>query len=82
MVRVTLYTRVGCHLCDDAKDVLDAVRAERPFALDVVDIDADPALAARYTTEVPVVLVDGRKAFKYRVDPSALRDQLARAEAP
>lgn len=82
MVRVILYTRVGCHLCDVAKEVLDAVREELPFDLDVTDIDADPALVALYTTEVPVVLVGGRKAFKYRVDPDALRDKLLRAEAP
>lgn len=82
MVRVTLYTRVGCHLCDVAKEVLDAVREELPFDLDVTDIDTDPALIALYTTEVPVVLVGGRKAFKYRVDPGALRDKLLRAEAP
>lgn len=82
MVRVTLYTRVGCHLCDDAREVLDAVREELPFDLDVTDIDTDPELAARYTTEVPVVLVEGRKAFKYRVDPIALRDKLLRAEVP
>lgn len=82
MVRVTLYTRVGCHLCDVAKEVLDAVREELPFDLDVTDIDTDPALVALYTTEVPVVLVGGRKAFKYRVDPDALRDKLLRAEAP
>lgn len=80
MVRVTLYTRVGCHLCDDAKEVLDAVREELPFDLDVTDIDTDPALVALYTHEVPVVLVGGRKAFKYRVDPIELRDRLLRAE--
>lgn len=80
MVRVTLYTRVGCHLCDDAKEVLDAVREELPFDLDVTDIDTDPSLVALYTNEVPVVLVDGRKAFKYRVDPIELRGRLLRAE--
>jgi glutaredoxin len=82
MVRVTLYTRARCHLCDVAKEVLDAARVELPFDLDVVDIDADPALVALYTTEVPVVMVDGRKAFKYRVDPAALREKILRAEAP
>lgn len=82
MVRVTLYTRAGCHLCDVAKGVLEAARAERAFALEVVDVDGDPALRAMYTNEVPVVLVGGRKAFKYRVEPEALRACLDRAEAP
>ncbi|MFO0606811.1 MAG: glutaredoxin family protein [Polyangiales bacterium] len=82
MITVTLYTRVGCHLCDDAKEVLEAVRADDPFALEVVDIDGDPALRALYTDEVPVIAVAGRKAFKYRVTPEALRERLAREARP
>lgn len=82
MVTVTLYTRARCHLCDDAHDALVGVQREHPFALDVVDVDSDPELVALYGLEVPVVMVAGRKAFKYRVDPAVLRDRLARAEAP
>jgi glutaredoxin len=78
---VTLYTRVGCHLCDVAKDVLEDVRRERPFELTTVDIDTDPELVRLYGEEVPVVAVDGRKAFKYRVDAAALRERLDRASA-
>jgi glutaredoxin len=78
---VTLYTRVGCHLCDVAKDVLDEARRERPFDLATIDVDTDPALVERYGLEVPVVTINGRKAFKFRVDPAALRDRLARASA-
>ncbi len=77
---VTLYTRVGCHLCDVVKDVLDQVRAERPFDLTTIDVDTDPELVRLYGEEVPVVAIDGRKAFKYRVDPAALRERLDRAE--
>jgi glutaredoxin len=77
---VTLYTRVGCHLCDDAKAVLDEVRRERAFDLTTVDIDTDPELVRVYGEEVPVVTIDGRKAFKLRVDPAALRARLDRAE--
>ncbi|MEI8254375.1 MAG: glutaredoxin family protein [Deltaproteobacteria bacterium] len=76
--RVTLYTRVRCHLCDVAKEVIDTVRLDRAFDLDVIDIDTDPGLVAKYGTEVPVILVNGRKAFKYRVEPAALREQLDR----
>ena len=78
---VTLYTRVDCHLCEIVKGVLEQVRSERPFDLVTLDIDADPALLALYDTEVPVVTLNGRKAFKYRVDPAALRDRLDRAAA-
>ena len=78
---VTLYTRVNCHLCEVVKGVLDDVRRERPFDLTVVDVDTDPELVRLYDQEVPVVAINGRKAFKYRVDPAALRDRLDRAEA-
>lgn len=80
--KVTLYTRVRCHLCDVAKGVLDDVRRERPFELTIVDVDTDAELAELYGGEVPVVLVDGRKAFKFRVDPGALRALLDRAQNP
>ncbi len=78
---VTLYTREGCHLCDVVKRVLAVVQAERPFDLVTVDIDTDPALVALYDTEVPVVAIDGRKAFKYRVDATSLRARLDRASS-
>ena len=80
MPTVTLYTRRGCHLCDDAKAVLDAAQTQRPFELAVVDIDADPALRARYTDDVPVIAVDGRAAFKYRLTVDALLARLDRPE--
>jgi len=66
--RVTLYTRAGCCLCDDAKRVIAAARRETEFDYEEIDIDADGELRARYNDEVPVVAIDGRKAFKYRVD--------------
>lgn len=77
MRRVTLYTRAGCHLCDDAAEVLDGVRAQHPFTLDVVDITSDAALLARYRTSIPVVCVDGVEAFRFRVDGAALRALVA-----
>ena len=75
---VTLYTRKGCHLCDVAREVLETARREHDFELVTLDIDVDPALARLYDTEVPVVAINGRKAFKYRVDPAALRARLER----
>ena len=78
-VAVDLYTRVGCHLCDDAKGVLERVQAERPFELRVIDVDTDAELARRFGLEVPVVFVGGRKAFKYRVDEAELVRRLERA---
>lgn len=80
MHAVTLYTRDGCHLCEVALTVLDGVRAEHPFTLEIVDIETDPALKALYALEIPVVLVNGRKTFKYRVDRAVLVDRLTRGE--
>jgi glutaredoxin len=74
--KIILYTRVGCHLCDDAKAALERVRARAPFELEVVDVDTRAELAERYGPEVPVVLVDGAKVAKFRVDESALLRRL------
>jgi glutaredoxin len=73
---VILYTRAGCHLCEEAKEEILRVRAETPFAFRSVDIDRDPALVALYNEEVPVIFVNGEKAFRYRVDAGELRKRL------
>ncbi|MDP9267049.1 MAG: glutaredoxin family protein [Acidobacteriota bacterium] len=67
---VTLYTRAGCHLCDEVKATLTRARAHAEFNLREVDIDSDPDLRARYDLEVPVVVIDGKKAFKYSLTES------------
>jgi Glutaredoxin-like domain (DUF836) len=79
--RVTLYTRVGCHLCETAEAVLAAERAVTPFLLDVVDVDTDPELVSRYGVRVPVVAVDGVEEFDYEVPPDLLRAVLRRGGA-
>jgi glutaredoxin len=66
--RVTLYTRAGCHLCETAKENLLAAQGKAEFELEEIDIDADPELRALYHDEVPVVAINGRKAFKYHID--------------
>ena len=66
---VTVYTRNGCHLCDAAVDVLKQ-HGLRP---NMVDIDHDPQLCARYTHAVPVVEIDGRERFRGHVNPVLLR---------
>lgn len=78
-MRVEIYGKAGCCLCDEAKVVLERVQARVPFDLAYVDIAADPALLARWGTEIPVVFIDGRKAFKYRVDEAELVRKLERA---
>ena len=78
MARVTLYGKPGCHLCDDARAVVGAVRAERPFELEEVDVSLDPALQREYGERIPVVAIDGEELFEYRVDPQELRERLGR----
>lgn len=76
--RVTLYTRAGCHLCEQAEAVVAQVCAELGEEYDAVDIDADPQLQRRFTDEVPVTFVDGRQHDFWRVDPARLRRALSR----
>jgi glutaredoxin len=66
-MEVTLYTRHGCHLCDEVKAVLLRARRKADFTLRELDIDSDPALLAEYNDQVPVVTINGRKAFKYHL---------------
>ncbi len=70
--RLTVYARPGCHLCDDARAVLD--RVGEPYA--EVDIERDDALLARYLERIPVVTLDGEELFEFFVDEDALRARL------
>ncbi len=72
MAVVTLYGRPGCHLCDQAREVVAAVRAERPFELREVDVTLDPVLERRYGERIPVLEVDGEEAFEYFVERERL----------
>ena len=74
MPRVVLYHAQGCHLCDRARRVLD----EAGVNYDEIDITGDPALEARYREWLPVVEIDGERAFVYYVDPAGLRRRLSR----
>jgi thiol-disulfide isomerase/thioredoxin len=73
VIALTLYSRPGCHLCDEMKAAIARVAREFPVTLEEIDISPDPALEARYGVEIPVLLVDGRKAAKYRIGDEELR---------
>ena len=77
--RVTLYTRPGCHLCDDARAVIARVCAELGESFDEVDIESDGDLADRFGEEIPVTFVDGRQHDFWRVDEQRLRTALTRS---
>ena len=76
--RITFYSRVGCHLCDDARAVVARVCADLGESFVEVDVDSDPDLEDRFGEEVPVTFVDGRQHDFWRVDPERLRAALAR----
>lgn len=80
MPTVTLFSRPGCHLCDDARAVLEAVRATHPFALDERDIEADDATLKAYLERIPVVALDGRELYDFFVDADDLRARLTAAD--
>ena len=79
--KVTLYHAEGCHLCAAARRTVEAVRADVGFELQEVDIAGSPDLEARYREWLPVVEIDGERAFTYFVQPDALRKKLAQARA-
>jgi glutaredoxin len=74
--RVRLLSKPGCHLCDDARAVIDAVCAELGERYEDVDISSDRHLAARYAEQIPVTFVDGRQHDFWRVDAERLRRSL------
>jgi len=74
--RITLYGRPGCHLCDDARAVIERVCADTGEQYAEISVDDDPALAARFGEEVPVTFVDGRQHDFWRVDEARLRAAL------
>lgn len=79
--RVTLYTRHGCHLCEEARREMLAAGEADSYVLEEIDIDTDPALRARYGMEIPVVSIDGVTVFKYRLTAEEFRCELRRAGA-
>lgn len=75
---VVVYSRKGCHLCDVVKDTLAQLQPQADFQWREMDIDADPGLRQKYNDQVPVVFIDGRKAFKYHMDARQFLQALAR----
>jgi glutaredoxin len=65
---VVLYSRKGCHLCEVVKESLAKLSRQSSFQWREVDVDSDDQLRRQFNDEVPVVFIDGKKAFKYRMD--------------
>lgn len=83
-IRLTLYTRSRCKLCDEARQVLEDVQSRLSptltVELDIADIALSPSLWETYRLDAPVVLLDGHVLFRHRVDPGSLEARLLRGE--
>lgn len=73
---VTLYSKPGCHLCDDLRDMLEEFRTEHAFVLAEIDITTDAGLFARYRFDIPVLLRDGREVARGRITDRELLEIL------
>jgi len=82
VTRVTLYAAEGCHLCERARGQLRGLQAELGFELDEIDITGDPELEARHREWLPVVEIDGQRAFVYYVPEDAMRRKLGAQSRP
>jgi glutaredoxin len=77
MTVVTLYTRPGCHLCDEAREIILSVRdSAAPFELREIDIECDPELHTRFLERIPVIEVDGELVAELYVEALTLRKAL------
>ena len=80
--RVAFFTARGCHLCEQALAVVHEARACTPFELEIVDIAGDARLEAEYRTLLPVIEIDGVRAFTYFVTVEALLDRMQEDGSP
>jgi glutaredoxin len=77
---VELFSRPGCHLCEEVKVLLQHMQSRHPFTFREVNITEEATLLAQYEADIPVVFINGRKAFKYRVDAKKFVQRLQRAQ--
>ena len=77
---VTLYGKPGCHLCEDAREAVRRVRAERPFYLREVDVTLDPVLHREYGERIPVLTLDDEVLFEFIVEEAVLIKRLDRVD--
>ena len=76
MTTVTIYSRHGCHLCEDAESTLESLRAELNFEIEVIYIEDDAELIRLYSDQVPVIHIDDQHHDFYKVDPTRFRSSL------
>ncbi|HEX5966566.1 MAG TPA: glutaredoxin family protein, partial [Pyrinomonadaceae bacterium] len=73
-----VYSRPGCHLCDEAKAAIENSNCADRYTLEEVNIGSDDELLKKYQYDIPVILIDGEEAFRHRVDPHEFRIRIMR----
>ena len=73
---VIIYSRPGCHLCDEAKQAIEAADCANEYTLAEINIESDPQLLSRYQYDIPVILINGVEAFRHRLTAEAFRECL------
>ena len=76
---VIIYSRPGCHLCDEAKQAIEAAQCLDEYTLEEINIESDPGLLSRYQYDIPVITINGAEAFRHRLTPEAFRERLLRS---
>ena len=78
---VIIYSRPGCHLCDEAKAVILSAGCRDQFTLEEVNIESDEELLRKYQYDIPVIAINGVESFIHRVDPSEFRTRITRMKS-
>jgi len=73
---VVIYSRPGCHLCDEAKQTIEAAQCLGEYTLEEINIESDPDLLRRYQFDIPVITINGVEAFRHRLTSEAFRERL------
>jgi glutaredoxin len=79
---VIVYSRPGCHLCDEAKTAIQNAGCSEDFTLEEINIESDPELLRKYQYDIPVIAIDGVENFIHRVNPTEFRTRIKRIKNP
>jgi glutaredoxin len=76
---VIIYSRPGCHLCEEAKQAIESAQCANEYTLEEINIESEAALLVRYRFDIPVITIDGQEAFRHRLTADEFRRRLAEA---
>ena len=77
---VIIYSRPGCHLCEEAKQAIDSAQCANEYTLEEINIESDEALLRRYQYDIPVITINGEEAFRHKVSADEFRRRLGAAQ--